>query len=101
MNSLQYTLSEENVDYSKNPDKFYKICHRVLNNPAHRKKKYIRENNKPFMTKTYSRATMQRTCFRNKFFKNPAKENKLIYNKQKNFCFSSEKGKKGIICKNK
>ena len=53
------------------------------------------------MTKTYSRATMQRTCFRNNFFKNPAKENKLIYIKQKNFCFSSQKGKKGIICKNK
>ena len=30
------------------------------------------------MTKPYSRAIMQRTCFRNKFIKNATKENKLI-----------------------
>ena len=101
MNSLQYTLREENVDYSKNLDKFYKICQSVLNNHAPRKKKYIHENNKPFMTNTYSRATMQRRRIRNNSFRNPTKESKFIYNKPKNFCYSSEKGKKGIVCKNK
>ena len=41
MDSLQYTLSEEHVDYSKNPDKFYlfyEICRSVLKNHAPRKK---------------------------------------------------------------
>ena len=71
MNSLQYTLREEHIDYSKNPGKFYEISHSVLNNHAPRKRKYIHINNKRFMTKTYSRAIMQRTRFRNKFLKNP------------------------------
>ena len=77
------------------------IMNFVLNNHAPRKKKYIRRNNKSFMTKTYSRATTQRTRFRKKNLKNPTEENKLIYNKQGNFCVSFEKEKKGIFCKNK
>ena len=31
---------------------------------------------------------MQRTRFRNRFLKNPTTENRLIYNRQRNFCFS-------------
>ena len=63
MDSLHYTLSEEQIDYSQNPDKFFEIGQNVLNNRAPRKKKYIRGNNKPFMTKVYSKAIMQRTRF--------------------------------------
>ena len=40
------------------------------------------------MTKAFSRAVMQRTRLRNKFLKNPSEENKLLYNKQRNFCVS-------------
>ena len=71
MNSLQHTLSKTRIDYSKNPDKLFEICHTVLNTHAPKKKKYIRGNNKPFMTKTFSKAIMQRTRFRNKFLKTP------------------------------
>ena len=88
MNSLPHTLNEERIDYSKNPDIFLKICHTVLNTHAPKKKKHIRGNNKPFMTKTFSKAIMQKTRFRNKFLKNPTDQNKLIYNKQRNFCVS-------------
>ena len=77
------------------------IMNFVLNNHAPRKKKYIPRNNKSFMTNTYSRATTKRTRFRNKFLKSPTEEKKLIYNKQGNFCVASQKGKKGIFCKNK
>ena len=76
------------VKNSRNPEKFYEICHSVLNDHAPRKKKYIRGNNKPFMTKAFSRAVMQRTRLRNKFLKNPSEENKLLSNKQRNFCVS-------------
>ena len=31
---------------------------------------------------------MQRTRFRNKFLKTPTDQNKLIYNKKRNFCVS-------------
>ena len=43
------------------------------------------------MPKTFTKATVQRTRFRNKFLKNPTDQNKLIYIKKRNFCFSSEK----------
>ena len=66
MDSLLYTPSEDRIDYSKNPDKFFEICNTVLNTHTPKKKKYICGNNKPFMTKTFSKAIMQRTHFRNK-----------------------------------
>ena len=86
--SLQSFLESQNIDYIKNPELFFEICQKVLNHHATRKKKYIRGNNKPFMTKALSKAIKQRTCFRNKFLKNPTTENRLIYNWQRNFCLS-------------
>ena len=71
MSSLHYTPSKEQIDYSKSPDKFFEISQNILNKLAPRKKKYIRGNNKPSMTKAYSKAMMQRTRFRNKFVKIP------------------------------
>ena len=47
IDSLHYTLSEDKIDYSKNPDKFSEISQNVLNKHAPRKKKYIRGKNKP------------------------------------------------------
>ena len=52
------------------------------------KKKYIRGNNKPFMTKAMSKSIMERTRLRNTFLKNPTVANKLAYTKQRNFCVS-------------
>ena len=77
---LDYILSEEQIDYSKNPDKFSEISQNVLNKHALRKQ-YIRMNNKPFMAKTYSKGIMQRTRFRKKFLKNLTDLNKVLYNK--------------------
>ena len=70
MNSLQSALHNQYSDYVKNPDLFFNICHKVLNKHVPRKEKYIRGNNKLFMTKALSKAIMQRTRLRNKFFKN-------------------------------
>ena len=58
VDSIHYTLNKEQIDYSKNPDKFFEISQNVLNKHALRKKKYIRGNNKPFITKAYSKAIM-------------------------------------------
>ena len=57
-------------------------------------KKVLRGNNKPFVTKTLSKAIMQRTRFRNKFLKNPTTENRLIYNRQRNLFITSKKREK-------
>ena len=43
LNSLYLPLNSQNIDYTKIPELFFNICH----------KKFIRGNNKPFMTKTY------------------------------------------------
>ena len=40
------------------------------------------------MTKVYSKAIMRRTRFRKKFLKNPTDLNKVLYNKQRNYCVS-------------
>ena len=100
MHSLHYALSEEHFNYSKSPDKFYEICHSVLNDHTPRKTKYIRGNNKPFKIKAFSRAVMQRTQLKYKFLKSPSEENKLLYNKQRNFCASLlRKEKKEYLAK--
>ena len=88
MDSLQHTLDQESFDWSKNLDKLYEICHTIFNTHARKKKKYMRGNNKPFMTKAYLKVIMQRTRFRNKFLKNHNDQNKLLYNKQRKYCVS-------------
>ena len=40
------------------------------------------------MTKAYSKAIMHRTRLRNKFLKNPTDSNKVLYNRQRNYCVS-------------
>ena len=90
INSLTEILFEgENTEsFVKDPDCFYKVCTEVLNQHAPRKKKYVRGNNKRFMNKALSKGIMQRTKFRNKFLKDTSAENKLSYDKQRNWCAS-------------
>ena len=85
MNSLQSTPREESTHSSKNPEKFF---HTLLNTHTPKPKKYMRGDNKPFMTKTFSKPIMLRTRSRNKFVKNPTDQNKLIYNKPRNYWVS-------------
>ena len=52
------------------------------------KKKYLRANNKLFMTKPLFKSTMERACLRYTCLKNPIVANKLAYKKQRNCCLS-------------
>ena len=88
MNSLQSALNNQNGDYVKNPDLFFKFYHEVLNKHVPRKKNFIRGNNKPFMNKALSKAIMQGTRHGNKFLKNPTNQSMFNYTKQRNFCLS-------------
>ena len=67
------------------------------------KKKNLRGNNKPFMTKALSKSIMERTRLRKTFLKNPVVANKLVYThtKKKLLCITSKKSKEGIFCKRK
>ena len=48
------------------------------------KQKYIRANEAPFMTKELDREIMKR--LRNNFLRTNSEEDRLKYNKQRNFC---------------
>ena len=50
--------------------------------------------NAPFMTKKLSKAIMDRSRLKNKFLKNPTKENGLTYKNQRNHCVSLLKKEK-------
>ena len=50
----------------------------------------------PFMTKQLSKETMKRSRLRNNFLRNRTEENKILYNRQRNYCVSLlRKSKKG------
>ena len=48
--------------------------------------KYLRANEAPFMTKELHREIMKRSRLGNNFLKTKSQENRLKYNKQRNFC---------------
>ena len=52
------------------------------------KKRLIRANNSPFMTKELYEAIMMRSRLRNKFLKFKTAESKNAYKKQRNYCVS-------------
>ena len=88
MDSLKLTLNSQDVGYTKNPQLFFELCRNELQHPAPRKKKYLRGNNKPFMTKALSKSIMERTRLRNIFLKYAIVANKLAYTKQRNLLVS-------------
>ena len=52
------------------------------------------------MTKEYSKAILQTTCFRNKVLKHNTDLNKVLYNKQRNYCaFLLRKKQKEYLAK--
>ena len=76
MDSLKLILNSQDVDYTKYPQLFFELCRNKLDHHAPRKEKYIRGNNKVFMTKALSKSIMERTRLRNTFLKSPTVANK-------------------------
>ena len=58
----------------------------VLNNHAPYKKKVIRANHKPYVTKQLRKAIMKRSHLENKFHKTKSVESGRDYKRQKNYC---------------
>ena len=63
-----------------------KLFVNVLNAHAPLKKKVVRANHAPYLTKKMRKAIMRRTQLQNKYFKNKTFENLRNYKKQKIFC---------------
>ena len=59
---------------------------KVLNKHDPLKKKFIRANHAPYMTKNLRKAIMKRSLLENKYISNSTVENKNKYKKHKNFC---------------
>ena len=78
-------LSKDNIDISK-LDVFIETFLNILNKKAPIKKRHIRANQAPFMNKKLQKAFMTRSRLRNNFLKDKTMENKVAYNRQRNYC---------------
>ena len=65
---------------------FQNIFIQVLNNHAPAKKKILRFNNSPLMTKTIRKAIMHRSRLKNIYIRKGNDEHWENYKKQRNFC---------------
>ena len=67
-----------------------------LNQHAAQKINYVRGNQMPFMTKQLSKEIMKRSRLCNNFLRNRTEDNKILYNRQRNYCASLlRKSKRG------
>ena len=76
-----------NVDLSKlSNDDFNSLLMSLVNLHAPQKRKYLRGNDQPFMTKELRKEHMKRTMLLNKFRKDNSHENHIAFKKQRNYC---------------
>ena len=91
---LELFRNLNNYNINNEYEDFLQIYMSVLNKHAPTKKKYVRGNQAPFMNKTLAKAFMHRSKLKNKFNKNPSNTNKMLYNKQRNYCVQLVKTEK-------
>ena len=78
---------EEKLNQQINEYKHFKqIFLEVLNTHAPIKRKLLRANHVPYMTKALRKAIMKRSELESKYVKNKTNENLKSYKKQRNFC---------------
>ena len=95
-NFNEETFSDvKEADFSsetRNLDKNYlvptNVFSNIVNKHAPLKKKILRGNDVPFMDKELRKAIYTRSRLRNRYFKNPTKNNETFYKKQRNKCVS-------------
>ena len=75
-----------NTESSRYFSKFQEIFLNVLDIHAPMKKKYIRANEVPYMTKPLRKAMMTRSRFENKFHKTKSLADKAVFKRQRNYC---------------
>ena len=82
---LRYELNS-NPCSNENYNNFQNILSEVLDRHAPIKKKYLRANNSPFMTKQLRKMIMSRSRCKNRYFRNKTIENWERYRKLRNDC---------------
>ena len=81
-NLINKFSENDTIDY----EVFESIFLQVLNTHAPLKKKMVRANHIPYMTKTLRKAIMRRSALENKYYKSKSLKDKEVYKKQRKFC---------------
>ena len=76
---------------------FKETVFNIFNKYAPIKRKYVRANEAPFMTKELHKAIMKRSRLRNKFLKDRTENNQKNFKHQRNFCKKLLRTTKKII----
>ena len=84
-NSFRESLRMK-LSITREYDDFEKAYLEVLDKHAPIKKKTVRANQVPYMSKTLRKAIMRRSNLENKYLKSRNPESKEAYKKQKNYC---------------
>ena len=84
---LDYELSKLDV-CNLESEHFVNIFIEILNKQAPIKKKYLRANQREFMSKKLNKAIMTLSRLRNKFLKEKSADSKIAYAKQRNCCIN-------------
>ena len=85
-NDVCIELSKHIPVDSMSYDTFDSVVKQVLNEHAPTKRKYVRANDGPFVTKAFRKAVMLRKKLRNKYNKERTKETERAFKKQRNRC---------------
>ena len=84
-NALENKISE-NHNKGNSYDDFENKFMEVINKHIPLKRKLLRANHAPYMTKLLRKAIMRRSQLETRYLKNKTNENLVLYKKQKNFC---------------
>ena len=82
---LRSNLAKSSEAYSEY-ENFNYVVEGVLNNHVPLKKKYLRANDAPFMTKTLRKAILLRSQIRNRLNRHNTSENWNAFKRQRNRC---------------
>ena len=94
-NELNSKLGNQIKDYNI----FENVFLEVLDEHAPVKKKYLRANHAPYMTKTLRKAIMKRSELKSKYYKNKLVHNFQLHKKQRNYCSKLYKKENYFIIK--
>ena len=85
------TLLDDKFNSTSEFSDFHRIFYELLDKHAPNKKKYIRANNSPFMTKPLRKLIMERSRYQNAYFNNKTVENWDKYRIARNICVKMTK----------
>ena len=98
LDEQKFIVDVKNVDFSferDNPNENYlaltSTFSLIVEKHAPLKKKIVRGNHAPFITKDPRKAICTRSRLRNKYIKNPSEVNEKLYKRQCNKCVSFQK----------